>query len=50
MQIIPLINYKELRKSNPQTARQAVIQYLQSLDNNISATAKTFAHQSPSRL
>lgn len=47
MQTIPLINYKELRKSNPQTARQAVIQYLQSLDNNISATAKTFGINRP---
>ena len=47
MQTIPLINYKELRKSNPQTARQAVIQYFQSVNNNISDTARVFGIYRP---
>lgn len=42
MQNIPLINYKQLRKINPETARQSVIEYLKSTGNNISHTAKAF--------
>ncbi|MCX7784638.1 MAG: helix-turn-helix domain-containing protein [candidate division WOR-3 bacterium] len=42
MQNIPLINYKELRKINPQNASQSVIEYLKSTGNNISHTAKAF--------
>jgi transposase-like protein len=46
MQTIPLINYKDLRKINPETARQAVIEYLKST-NNISNTAMTFGINRP---
>ncbi|MEO0076123.1 MAG: helix-turn-helix domain-containing protein [candidate division WOR-3 bacterium] len=42
MQNIPLINYKQLRKINPETARQSVIEFLKSTGNNISHTAKAF--------
>lgn len=47
MKPIPLINYKGLRKSNPESDRQAVIQCLHCLDNNISATAGTFGINRP---
>ena len=37
------IDYKQLRKINPQAARQAVLDYLQSTGGNISRTAKAFS-------
>ncbi|MCX7785766.1 MAG: helix-turn-helix domain-containing protein, partial [candidate division WOR-3 bacterium] len=41
MQTTTLINYKELRKIDPATARQAVIEFLQA-SNNITYTARAF--------
>lgn len=37
-----VINYKRLRKINPETARTAVLEYLQANKGNISETAKVF--------
>jgi len=37
------IDYKQLRNINPQAARQAVLDYLQSTGGNISRTAKAFS-------
>ena len=37
------IDYKQLREINPQAARQAVLDYLQSTAGNISRTAKAFS-------
>lgn len=37
-----LINYKELRKNNPGTARKAVLEYLKSNGDNIAQTARVF--------
>ena len=36
------INYKQLRKINPVAARQAVLDYLESVGGNISRTAAVF--------
>jgi len=36
------IDYKQLRKVNPQAARLAVLSYLESVDGNISRTARVF--------
>ncbi len=41
----PYINYKTLRKVNPETARLAVLQYLKSNRGNISKTARVFGIQ-----
>jgi transposase-like protein len=37
-----MIDYKELRKTSPEAARQAVIEYLKSDGGNVSATARLF--------
>ena len=36
------IDYKQLRRINPEAARQAVLDYLESTDRNITQTAKVF--------
>jgi len=36
------IDYKQLRQINPEAARQAVLDYLESTGGNISHTAKVF--------
>jgi transposase-like protein len=36
------INYKELRKISPETARQAVVDYWQNNGGNIAEVARTF--------
>ena len=41
----PQIDYKLLRKINPETARMAVLEYLSSNKNNIRKTAKVFGVQ-----
>lgn len=42
-----MIDYKALRKINPEAARMAVIEYLNSNGGNISLTAKAFGIQRP---
>lgn len=42
---MPKINYKKLRSINPETARTAVLDYLQSNGKNISDCAKVFGVQ-----
>ena len=37
-----LIDYKSLRKVNPEAARMAVLEYLHSCQHNVSATARAF--------
>lgn len=41
------INYKELRKVNPEAARKAVLEYLQTNGRNIADTARIFGIQRP---
>jgi len=43
----PLINYKELRKVNPEAARMAVLEYLKTNGRNIAQTARVFGIQRP---
>src|SRR5688572_5384156 len=38
----PHINYKTLRRINPEAARRAVLEYLESYEHNIAQTARTF--------
>ena len=38
----PLIDYKKLRRLDPATARQAVLDYLDAADGNVSAAARAF--------
>ena len=40
-----MIDYKNLRSINPQAARQAVLDYLDSAGGNVSATARAFGIQ-----
>jgi transposase len=40
-----LIDYKKLRRIDPETARQAVLDYLASVDGNVSAAARAFGVQ-----
>lgn len=42
---MPLINYKHLRKINPEAARTAVLEYLSSNGDNIAQTARVFGVQ-----
>ena len=37
-----MIDYKNLRRINPEAARQAVLDYLDSVDGNVSAAARAF--------
>jgi hypothetical protein len=41
------IDYKRLRSINPQTARLAVLEYLDSADGNVAATARAFGITRP---
>jgi hypothetical protein len=41
----PIIDYKNLRRLDPEAARQAVLDYLASADGNVAATARAFAVQ-----
>ena len=41
------IDYKRLRRINPQAARQAVLEYLASVDGNVAATARAFGITRP---
>ena len=41
----PVIDYKKLRRLDPEAARQAVLDYLRSVDGNVAATARAFAVQ-----
>jgi putative transposase len=41
------IDYKRLRRINPEAARQAVLEYLASVDGNIAATARAFGITRP---
>lgn len=43
----PLIDYKRLRTISPQTARQAVLEFLQANGGNVSRTARAFGIQRP---
>lgn len=43
----PLINYKALRKTNPETARMAVLEYLKSNGRNIADAARVFGINRP---
>jgi len=43
----PLINYKELRKVNPEAARMAILEYLKTNGRNIAQTARVFGIQRP---
>jgi transposase len=43
----PLIDYKALRKINPETARQAVLEYLKTNGRNISEAARVFGINRP---
>lgn len=43
----PLIDYKQLRKINPQAARQVVLEYLKANGGNIARTARAFGIQRP---
>ena len=40
-----MIDYKKLRRIDPETARQAVLDYLASVDGNVSAAARAFGVQ-----
>ena len=42
MQPGPRIDYKALRKVNPPAARQAVLEYLESIRGNVAETARVF--------
>ena len=41
------IDYKRLRRINPQAARQAVLEYLASVNGNVAATARAFSITRP---
>lgn len=41
----PIIDYSNLRKISPETARTAVLEYLSSVSGNISQTARAFGIQ-----
>ena len=43
----PLIDYKQLRRINPQAARQAVLEYLNAQGGNIAGTARAFGVNRP---
>ena len=43
----PTIDYKKLRRINPQAARQAVLEYLASVNRNVAATARAFGLTRP---
>src|SRR3972149_3402987 len=47
MQPGPRIDYKALRKVNPETARQAVLEYLKSVGKNVAETARVFGINRP---
>jgi transposase-like protein len=38
----PIIDYKNLRRLDPEAARQAVLDYLEAVDGNVSAAARAF--------
>jgi transposase-like protein len=40
-----VIDYKNLRRIDPEAARRAVLDYLSSVDGNVSATARAFGIQ-----
>jgi len=47
METGPLIDYKTLRKINPEAARKAVVEYLKTNRGNIAKTARVFGIQRP---
>ncbi|MFH1705640.1 MAG: hypothetical protein ABH867_01925 [Patescibacteria group bacterium] len=47
METGPLIDYKTLRKINPEADRRAVVEYLQTNRGNIAKTARVFGIQRP---
>ncbi|HXH20974.1 MAG TPA: hypothetical protein VNN10_03015 [Dehalococcoidia bacterium] len=42
-----IIDYKALRAISPETAREAVLEYLRSVNGNVSATARAFGVTRP---